>query len=148
MAAQASRAMSSLTAVLLDLDHFKQINDVHGHDRGDEALAAVGAILAANLRTSDFAARYGGEEFLLLLPDTTAEQAEVAAEKLRAAIQAFESGPIRLSASFGIATLPADAADPERLVRRADQALYAAKQAGRNCVVRAGAPAVATPVPG
>lgn len=139
LAAQAGRSLTSLSAVLLDLDHFKQINDVHGHDRGDETLAAIGPALAANLRASDFAARYGGEEFLVLLPETTAEQAELVAEKLRLAIQQTDLGPISLTASFGIAAMPEDAADTERLLRRADQALYAAKQAGRNCVVRAGA---------
>jgi GGDEF domain-containing protein len=70
MVAHAGRAVSPLAGVLLDLDHFKQVNDLHGHELGDKALAAVGQILISTLRTSDFAARYGGEEFLVLLPDT------------------------------------------------------------------------------
>ena len=134
MAAQASRSAGALAAVLMDLDHFKKINDVHGHDQGDEALAAVASIVATTIRASDFAARYGGEEFLLLLPDATAGEAQTVAEKLRAAIENAEVGPTGVTASFGIAAFPADAVEPERLLRKADQALYAAKRAGRNCV--------------
>jgi diguanylate cyclase (GGDEF)-like protein len=145
MAAQAGRTASSLAAVMVDLDHFKEINDVHGHDAGDEALAALAPILNSMLRASDFASRYGGEEFLLLLPDTTAAQAGIVAEKIREAVQLADIGPSGLTASFGVSALPADAADPERLVRRADQALYAAKQAGRNCVRLANEP-VTVPV--
>ena len=70
MIAQAGRTVAPMSAVLIDLDHFKQINDMHGHDRGDKVLATIGQIVASSLRASDFAARYGGEEFLLLLPDT------------------------------------------------------------------------------
>ena len=70
MTAHAGRGVSPLAAVLVDLDHFKQINDIHGHEQGDKALAAVGADFRSTLRASDFAARYGGEEFLVLLPDT------------------------------------------------------------------------------
>ena len=84
MTAHADRRVSPLSAVLLDLDHFKKINDIHGHEHGDKALAAVGHILTSTLRTSDFAARYGGEEFLVLLPDTDRATAGEVAEKLRA----------------------------------------------------------------
>jgi GGDEF domain-containing protein len=81
MVAQASRTMSPLSAALLDLDHFKHINDAHGHSRGDEALAAVAANLRSSLRESDFVGRYGGEEFLILLPDTGKQQARIVAER-------------------------------------------------------------------
>ena len=136
MSAQASRAMQPLAAVLLDLDHFKQINDVFGHDKGDEVLAAVGATLTATTRASDFAGRYGGEEFLLLLPDTGTEGAVAVAEHLRLAISTISVKAIdrRITASLGIAVLPEHAADATSLLRQADRALYAAKAGGRNRV--------------
>jgi diguanylate cyclase (GGDEF)-like protein len=141
MAAHASRRDSPLTAVLLDLDLFKQINDIYGHEQGDRALAAVGQVLSSVLRSSDFAARYGGEEFLVLLPDTDNKTALHIAEKLRLAIAGTENSDCgSLSASFGVATLPGDATDSEQLIRKADRALYAAKAAGRNRVHTASAP--------
>jgi diguanylate cyclase (GGDEF)-like protein len=143
MTAHADRRRSPLAAVLLDLDHFKRVNDIHGHEQGDKVLAVVGQILTSTVRASDFAARYGGEEFLVLLPDTDRDTARDVAEKLRVAIAAadsFESGP--LTASFGVATLPDDAADAEQLIRKADRALYAAKADGRNRVKTAAASGV------
>jgi diguanylate cyclase (GGDEF)-like protein len=135
MAAHAARRASPLAVVLLDLDHFKQVNDVHGHDQGDKVLAAVGQILGSTLRASDFAARYGGEEFLVLLPDTDRATAQDVAEKLRVAITGVELSHVgSLTASFGVAALPEDAGEPEQLIRKADRALYAAKAAGRNRV--------------
>jgi diguanylate cyclase (GGDEF)-like protein len=135
MAAHAGRRVSPLAAVLLDLDHFKRVNDIHGHEQGDKVLAVVGQILISTVRASDFAARYGGEEFLILLPDTDREMARDVAEKLRIAIaetENFECGS--LTASFGVAALPEDASDAEQLIRKADRALYAAKADGRNRV--------------
>jgi len=135
MAAHASRAGNPLAAVLLDLDHFKQINDVHGHKGGDEVLTSIGALLTASLRTSDFAARYGGEEFLILLPDTDGEGAKILAEKLRTAME--KRGFSRLTTvtgSFGVAALPDDAGEIDQLIREADRALYRAKARGRNRV--------------
>jgi diguanylate cyclase (GGDEF)-like protein len=135
MAAHAGRRVSPLSAVLLDLDHFKQVNDLHGHEQGDKALAEIGLILATRLRTSDFAARYGGEEFLILLPDTDRTAALDVAEKLRRAIEHADISQIgSLTASFGVAVLPDDTGEPEQLMRKADRALYAAKAAGRNRV--------------
>jgi diguanylate cyclase (GGDEF)-like protein len=135
MTASAGRRLSPLAAVLLDLDHFKQINDIHGHDQGDKALAAVGQILSSTLRASDLAARYGGEEFLILLPDTDRASARDVAEKLRRAIAGAEIANVgSLTASFGVAALPDDAGDSDQLIRKADRALYAAKAAGRNRV--------------
>ncbi len=90
MAAQAGRTSEPLAAALLDLDHFKQVNDTFGHGRGDDVLAAVGAVLQENLRESDFVGRLGGEEFVMLLPSTGAEGAVAAAEKIRAAIAGAE----------------------------------------------------------
>ncbi len=142
MAAHAGRTITPLSVVIADLDHFKQVNDLHGHDLGDRALATVAQILAGGIRASDFAARYGGEEFLFLLPDTDRAGAVEVAEKLRRAVAQAEIrdlGP--MTASFGIATLPDDAAEPDELVRNADRALYAAKALGRNRVE------VAMPIP-
>jgi diguanylate cyclase (GGDEF)-like protein len=134
MIAQASRSLNPLAAVLLDLDHFKQINDVYGHDRGDEVLAAVGAVLASSMRASDFAGRYGGEEFLLLLAETSVEGAATTAEKIRLAIAGIKVVGIdrSISASLGIAVMPDHAIDADGLLRQADRALYVAKAAGRN----------------
>ncbi len=135
LAAQAGRTLSPLAIILLDLDRFKQLNDQHGHDRGDKALATVGQIIATTLRASDFAARFGGEEFLLLLPDTDRRGAVEVAEKLRLAIERVEL-PVAgmLTGSLGVACLPEDATEPEHLLRKADRALYAAKARGRNRV--------------
>ena len=136
MVAHAGRSVAPLSALLLDLDHFKQINDTFGHGIGDDALAAVGGVIAENLRTSDFAGRYGGEEFVVLLPDTDHEGAAQAAEKLRANIARLEVAGLerQMTASIGLACYPMDAGDADTLVRMADRALYAAKNAGRNRV--------------
>ena len=137
MAAHADRTSTPLGAVLFDLDHFKQINDLFGHEKGDEVLAAVGAIVTSALRGSDFAGRYGGEEFVVLLPDTDREGAVLVAEKLRLAIEAVEVAGVSrpITASLGVAAIPADASEPAFLVRAADRALYLAKSSGRNRVV-------------
>jgi diguanylate cyclase (GGDEF)-like protein len=136
MVAQAGRSLTPLAAVLLDLDHFKQVNDMYGHDKGDEVLAAVGATLTAGLRANDFAGRYGGEEFLLLLPDSDPEGARIVVERLRLTIAAItiKAVDLRVTASFGIAVLPDHAVDASTLLRQADRALYAAKAGGRNRV--------------
>jgi diguanylate cyclase (GGDEF)-like protein len=142
MVAQASRTITPLTAVLVDLDHFKQVNDLYGHDRGDEVLAAVGVAMRNAVRESDFVGRYGGEEFLLLLPSTDTDGALQVAEAVRAAISAIRVANIdqRVTASAGVATLPRDAGDSVTLFRAADRALYAAKNAGRNRVHAAADP--------
>jgi len=139
MVAYASRSLSPLAAIMLDLDHFKQVNDRYGHGKGDEVLAAVGAAITANLRASDFAGRFGGEEFLVLLPDTTTESALPVAERIRASIAAITLPGLDrdITASLGIADLLEHAGSPEGLVREADRALYAAKAQGRNRTVLA-----------
>ena len=144
MVAHAGRTVQPLSAVLFDLDHFKQVNDRFGHGAGDDVLAAVGSTLEGVLRASDFGGRYGGEEFLLLLPETEHSGALEVCEKLREAISAleFQQPELRVTASFGIAVYPLDALDGDSLVRMADRALYAAKAAGRDRVelVAAGPP--------
>ena len=136
MVAHANRAMSPLAAVALDLDHFKNINDVYGHARGDEVLAEVGALLKTLPRDSDFVSRIGGEEFMLLLPDTGRDGALVIAERVRTGIAGLDFPALDrdVTASLGVATQPDDATDAPTLVRAADRMLYAAKDNGRNRV--------------
>jgi diguanylate cyclase (GGDEF)-like protein len=136
MVAHAGRAVSPLSAIVFDLDRFKEINDRYGHDAGDNVLAAVGEVLETTLRASDFAGRYGGEEFLVLLPDTGSEAATSVAEKLRAAVERTKVAQVQseITASFGVAAYPADAMDADTLFRMADRALYVAKGGGRNRV--------------
>jgi len=136
MVAEAGRGERPLSALLLDLDHFKQINDTFGHGPGDEVLAAVGEALRSTIRESDFAGRYGGEEFLILLPDTDTAGALEAAEKLRAGVATITVPTVdrAITTSIGVATLPGDAHDTPTLLRAADRALYSAKANGRNRV--------------
>ena len=128
----ARRHERPLSVAIVDVDHFKSINDTRGHAEGDRVLVAVTTALRAHLRAEDQLGRLGGEEFLALLPDTDAEAAHAAAEKLRASVA--ETG---VTVSIGWAAWEGESA--EELVRRADDALYAAKAAGRDRVV--GAPA-------
>jgi diguanylate cyclase (GGDEF)-like protein len=136
LGAHALRAGTPLGALLLDLDHFKQINDTYGHGRGDEVLAAVAEAMRGAVRDSDFVGRYGGEEFLILLPDTDRDGAQEAAEKLRLAVSSVSLPTVdrEITASIGVAVLPQDGSDTDTLVRNADRALYAAKSRGRNRV--------------
>ena len=136
LVAQASRMLWPLSAVLIDLDHFKEVNDTFGHGLGDEVLAAIGAALHSTVRESDFVGRYGGEEFVMLLPDSDRDTAVQVAERVRTAIGDLRvlEGDSSVSASFGIAVFPEDAPDAARLVRNADRALYRAKANGRNRV--------------
>lgn len=146
MMAQSERTMAPLAVVMIDLDHFKQINDILGHEKGDAVLAAVGAVLSDTMRTSDFIGRNGGEEFIALLSDTDGQGALAVAEKLRAAIETIRVRGVErsITASLGVAIHPKMAADPETLVRLADRALYAAKNGGRNRVELASTPPSAT----
>jgi len=132
--AQASRTVSPLSAVMIDVDHFKRIGDQHGHDRGDEVLAGVGAALEAVLRASDFAGRWGGEEFIVLLPDTNPDGATHFAERIQAAFREryVDTVDAPITASMGIATIPDHAGDAEHLERSADRALYTATRNGRD----------------
>jgi diguanylate cyclase (GGDEF)-like protein len=134
--AGAGRSLTPMSTILMDLDHFKGINDTFGHERGDEVLAAVGALMRAELRGSDFAGRSGGEEFVVMLPDTDRTGAMRVAEHMRQAMHSLSlPGVTRaVTASFGVATYPDDALDGETLLRLADRALYSAKQHGRDRV--------------
>ena len=125
------------SVVLLDLDHFKHINDNYGHDMGDQVLIQVAECLAQHVREQDMIGRFGGEEFILLLPNTTTEQAQHVAERCRIALTelnfVYEQQPFSISASFGISSSQ-NASEPQQIIRQADQALYAVKTAGRNQV--------------
>lgn len=138
---RARRYGSRLAFVLLDIDHFKRVNDEYGHGVGDAVIRAVADTLQSQVRESDVAARWGGEEFAVLLPETGAEAAAACAERIRAALERAQVPPVAwtLSASLGVAEL-APGEDPHSLVKRADDALYRAKDAGRNRVVVAEAP--------
>ena len=125
------------SVVLLDLDHFKHINDNYGHDMGDQVLIQVAECLAQHVREQDMIGRFGGEEFILFLPNTTTEQAQHVAERCRIALTelnfVYEQQPFSISASFGISSSQ-NASEPQQIIRQADQALYAVKTAGRNQV--------------
>jgi diguanylate cyclase (GGDEF)-like protein len=134
--AQALMTKAPLALLLLDLDHFKQINDQRGHPVGDEVLANVGATLRSALRSRDFAGRNGGEEFAVLLPDTEVGAALEIAERIRAAIAeiTLPGSDVLVTASVGVSGFPDHAGTLERLERLADAALYVAKRRGRNRV--------------
>jgi diguanylate cyclase (GGDEF)-like protein len=118
-----------LALMLLDVDHFKEINDRDGHPAGDDKLRDVAAALKSALRGGDLVARYGGDEFVVIAPNTTRDDALKLAERLRAAAAACEA-----TLSIGVAVYPEDAHAQDTLIEAADGALYRAKQAGRNCV--------------
>jgi diguanylate cyclase (GGDEF)-like protein len=135
--ARAKRYSNPIAVIMLDIDHFKQVNDTYGHGVGDQVLKAIAERLRA-VRVSDILARYGGEELVALCPETSAEEAERLAERLCLALRERDiettEGPIPITASIGVATLERGVENLDALIDRADQALYAAKSAGRNCV--------------
>jgi diguanylate cyclase (GGDEF)-like protein len=137
------RFHSPLGLVMVDLDDFKQVNDVHGHQQGDEVLASVAAVLRDFSRDIDAPARYGGEELAVVLPQTDAEGAAQLAERMREAVERLRvprvggGEALRVTASFGVAAVPESAFDEEELVAAADAALYRAKRGGKNRVERA-----------
>ena len=136
--AAAEQNDAPVSLILIDLDNFKALNDRHGHETGNNALASVARALTASVRPSDVLARFGGEEFAVVLPATPKEGAMLVADKVRRAVEAC-SFPSEVGAalngltiSVGVATAPADAGSSEDLVRCADAALYAAKSSGKN----------------
>ena len=124
-----------LSCIMLDIDHFKSINDNHGHAMGDEVLKGVASAATSQLRKMDTIGRYGGEEFCIILPNTDMDNAVQAAERLRSTIEAQNFSGIKVTASFGVATTNFGAQDPSGLIDQADKALYQAKTDGRNRVV-------------
>ncbi len=140
--AEAKRYRTPLSLLMLDLDHFKRVNDTHGHPAGDRVLMGMAQILREHTREADILSRYGGEEFLLVLPNTGRDGARHIAERLRRQVAATDLGGaalrLRMTVSVGLASYPDDAEDPEALIKAADDALYAAKRAGRDRVMAAG----------
>lgn len=140
--ARASRHAHSFSLVFLDVDHFKNFNDNHGHMDGDEILCQMAHFLRSRLRKMDLIARYGGEEFIILLPETPAEAAFILAREIRRAIEEhpFAGEEVqpggKLTISLGIASFPDDGDSMDLLLRKADAALYRAKRSGRNQVCR------------
>jgi diguanylate cyclase (GGDEF)-like protein len=136
------RYQSPLSMMFFDVDHFKKINDAFGHAVGDQALKKVVKVVCAELRSADEIGRYGGDEFVVLLPQTGAQEVLRLAERIHASVAAIsmntDNGPLTLTISIGIAQTVHSAMQPDsvqNLLLRADQALYAAKQNGRNCTV-------------
>ena len=143
---RARRYRVPLSCIMFDIDHFKAINDTHGHDSGDKVLVAVSSLAKQLARSTDIVARFGGEEFVILLPNTTAQAAYQVAEKLRTGIADLkvvlaDSHSVNVTASFGVTELPQQAdseVDSHQLLNSADEALYQAKSEGRNRSVCAG----------
>jgi len=136
---RARRSASTVAAIMLDIDHFKRINDEFGHAAGDLVLTELARLLNQSIRGSDMVCRYGGEEFLLILPGATLDGARLRAEQIRRLINnqnmKFNGQPLGLiTVSLGVALFPDHAADTESLIRAADEALYESKNAGRNRV--------------
>jgi diguanylate cyclase (GGDEF)-like protein len=139
---RARRFKYELSMIFLDLDYFKEVNDVHGHLLGSKLLKETAQLLASMLRTVDMACRYGGDEFIILMPETSKKSAARVAEKLRASIKetAFlvdEGVNIHLTASFGVASFPEDADSKEELIHKADHAMYSVKNRTRDGVAEA-----------
>jgi diguanylate cyclase (GGDEF)-like protein len=152
-AARAEAENKPFCVLMMDLDHFKEVNDTYGHLVGSETLEEVGAVIKGSLRAGDVGARFGGEEFAAFLLDADYAQGMVAAERVRSAIEKYEFSAKRrgsselserrthhVTISVGVASFPADASDPIQLVEKADSALYRAKRSGRNrvCAYRPG----------
>jgi diguanylate cyclase (GGDEF)-like protein len=133
-----NRSGGKFALVLLDIDHFKRLNDTFGHPAGDATLRHVSKVMSAHLRASDQAARFGGEEFALILPATDEAGAVLLAGRVRAAIEGsplvFEGARLTVTVSLGVAVWPRDGEGKGDIVAAADRALYAAKQGGRNRV--------------
>ncbi|MBD3288695.1 diguanylate cyclase [candidate division KSB1 bacterium] len=126
----------SLSILLIDIDFFKQINDKFGHETGDDVLAWVAKMLSSRTRQTDIVARYGGEEFVVLLPETSGDNAKVVAEKICSVIEAESPAhaPAKITVSIGIASHPRNGTNGKIVLKAADTALYQSKNSGRNCI--------------
>jgi diguanylate cyclase (GGDEF)-like protein len=134
--AAAVRFSRHLSVLVIDIDFFKKVNDVHGHDVGDLVIRGLGDILRRAKRTTDAVARFGGEEFVVICEETDAKGAMLLAERVRKEVEdkvfAAGGGPLRVTCSVGVATFPEAGRDWDALFKAADAALYASKKAGRN----------------
>jgi diguanylate cyclase (GGDEF)-like protein len=137
------RHHSALTLGMIDLDHFKRVNDTYGHEFGDRVLQFTAEILQRPLRHSDILGRFGGEEFILSLPDTDIAQAQAVAERMRLSLEqdalVKDGTAVTVTATFALTQVRAEDADIQECIRRADHALYEGKRAGRNRVALADA---------
>jgi diguanylate cyclase (GGDEF)-like protein/PAS domain S-box-containing protein len=133
---RASRYGLELSLLMIDVDHFKTFNDTYGHVAGDELLQQVGTLLSKTARSRDFVARYGGEEFVIILPNTPGAGGYIAAEKFRQAIQSHAWEHRSITVSIGVSSLNSSNRDVMTLIKAADEALYQAKEGGRNQVVQ------------
>jgi diguanylate cyclase (GGDEF)-like protein len=144
---RATRFGHPVSLIFFDLDHFKGVNDTMGHPAGSQVLHEVGKLLLRTLRSTDVPVRYGGDEFVILMPETSKDQAMAAARRICTEIgrepflRGEQRGPVRLTASMGVATFPDDAHDPDKLLARADDAMYRVKASGRGNVLAAEPPA-------
>jgi diguanylate cyclase (GGDEF)-like protein len=134
---RAHRYSGAMSLIMIDIDHFKKLNDEFGHLMGDDVLRQISSVFIQNLRKVDVACRYGGEEFAIIVPETTGEDAYYVADKLRKTIQAtvFPGVPRAVTITAGVASYPSNGQTRDALVKAADEALYTAKQSGRNTVV-------------
>ncbi len=139
------RYNSTLSLLMCDIDHFKEINDKYGHQQGDIILREISLILRKNIRSTDVAARYGGEEFVIILPETTQSDARIVAERIRRDIAKFDfpsiaqgQPPLHCTISIGVAGFPLNANDKDELIQKADSSMYQAKDQGRNRVILCG----------
>ena len=133
---RAKRDNKTLSLIMIDIDHFKRVNDAHGHQMGDSVLKEFSDLLQQNVRATDMISRWGGEEFIVLLPSTSTEEAILVAKKIQSAVNSYcFSGAGKLTASFGVSTVDPNSGSNRESVNKADQALYQAKNQGRNCVV-------------
>jgi diguanylate cyclase (GGDEF)-like protein len=141
--ARGGRRGAPFAVIMLDLDHFKRVNDTYGHDAGDRVLTAAAELLKTQIRASDIACRYGGEEFALVLPDAGLAAAQTRAENIRAALKELRpehrGNVLRVTASLGVAVFPEHGETMDELVAASDEALYAAKKAGRDRIATASA---------
>ena len=135
LAGQAAAARAPLSALMLDLDHFKAVNDTHGHATGDDVLRQAAQLVQAAVRHTDRVYRVGGEEFLVLLPNTATDEATTLAERVRAMIAATPLAGLPITVSAGVATTPGHTVNRQELLEDADRALYTAKRTGRNQVI-------------
>lgn len=131
---RAKLTSTPLSVIMFDIDHFKNVNDTFGHQKGDAVLTEIGKIILNSVRSTDYVGRYGGEEFVALLPGTSKEEAFSIAEKTRKRIEntRFIENDIKLTISCGVSSLPYDGNDQAQIIEKADQALYTAKESGRN----------------
>jgi len=136
---RAAREDYPVCVIMVDIDHFKRVNDTHGHEAGDLVLKAIAATLSHHCRRGDFACRYGGEEFVVVLPNITLETAYARAEDLRTSLHLlsvpYEYHNLSVTISMGIAGFPENGQTRDTLLRAADQAMYAAKEAGRDHIL-------------